>query len=373
VEAFFISQLQFLAQQDFDVTVICSHSDGLQCKLGDNVRYIPIEIPRGISISAMIKATRRLIQHFKNEKYDLVQYSTPNASFCASIASKIAGIKIRNYHLMGFRYLGANGIGRQLLKIIEKISCTLSTSIECVSKSNLELGVKEKIFKRDKATVVWNGSTGGVDLNRFDYNKREEWRKEIRAELGYAEKDFVYGFVGRITKDKGINEILQAFLILDDNSKLFITGDMEGEDTLNVELLRKARENPNIQFHESVIDIERYYAAIDVLLLPSYREGFGNVIIEAGAVGTPAIVSDIPGPTDAIIKDETALVVEAKDVLQLQRAMEKMQAGSYVDMGVKAHKYVSEYFDSNKLNEYILKKKLELLGDLKNEIDTIRS
>lgn len=230
-----------------------------------------------------------------------------------------------------------------------------------MSKSNLKLGIKEKIFPHKKATVVWNGSTGGVDLNRFDFYMREEWRKQIRKENGYQASDFVYGFVGRVTRDKGINELLAAFMRLGNGSKLFVIGDMENKDTLNQDLLNKAMKNPNIKFHESVSDIERYYAALDVLVLPSYREGFGNVVIEAAAVGTPAVISNIPGPIDAIEEEKTAVVVETKSVKSLWNGMKEMYKADNEKMSKKAFELARQKFDSDKLNVEILKRKSKLV------------
>lgn len=361
IESFFIPQLRCLSENGYSVTVVCSDSDSLQMQLGDKVIFHPIDIPRGISFAGSIKAIQELAVFFKSEKFDLIQYSTPNAAFYASIAAKTAGCKIRNYHLMGLRYLGSSGFGRIILKTIEKIACSNSTHIECVSKSNLEMGISERLFPREKATVVWNGSTGGVDLKKFDYSKRQKWRDEIRSELGYSKDDFVYGFVGRITRDKGINELLEAFLSLNDGSKLLLIGRMEGEDTLDKELLKKARANHDVRFHDAVTDIERYYAAIDVLVLPSYREGFGNVVIEAGAVGTPAIVSNIPGPVDTIDEEKTALTVETKNADDLANKMKYIREIDYVTMGHNAAEFAKERFDSEKLCEKILERKKQLL------------
>lgn len=361
IESFFIPQLMYLAANGFDVTVVCSNDSNLQEKLGESIRFYPIDIPRGISVSGSIYALKTLTCFFKKEKFDLIQYSTPNAAFYSSIAAKKAGCKVRNYHLMGLRYLGASGIGRIILKALEKIACYNSTSIECVSKSNMEMGIKEGLFPEEKVTVVWNGSTGGVDLSRFDFSKRQQWRREIRKELGFSGSDFVYGFVGRITKDKGIDELLSAFLELKDNSKLLLVGDIEKDNHLDVELLAKAQQNSNIKFHRFVSDIERYYSAIDVLVLPSYREGFGNVVIEAGAVGTPAIVTDIPGPTDTIDREKTALVVPVKNPNALAESLRKIRERDYVAMGEKAAQFAKENFDSKILNKKILKRKEKLL------------
>lgn len=362
IESFFIPQLQYLAANGFDVTVVCSNDSNLQEKLGESIRFYPIDIPRGISVGGSIYALKALTHFFKKEKFDLIQYSTPNAAFYSSIAAKKADCKVRNYHLMGLRYLGASGMGRTILKVLERIACHNSTSIECVSKSNMEMGIKEGLFPKEKVTVVWNGSTGGVDLSRFDFSKRQQWRMEIRKELGYSSSDFVYGFVGRITKDKGIDELLFAFLELNDNSKLLLVGDIEKDNHLDVELLAKAQQNSNIKFHSFVSDIERYYAAIDVLVLPSYREGFGNVVIEAGAVGTPAIVTDIPGPTDTIDREKTALVVPVKNPNTLAESLMKIRERDYVNMGENAAQFAKKMFDSKVLCQKILERKETLLG-----------
>lgn len=362
IESFFIPQLQYLAANGFDVTVVCSNDSSLQEKLGESIRFYAIDIPRGISVGGSIYALKALTQFFRKEKFDLIQYSTPNAAFYSSIAAKKADCKVRNYHLMGLRYLGASGMGRTVLKALERIVCHNSTSIECVSKSNMEMGIKEGLFPKEKVTVVWNGSTGGVNLSRFNFSKRQQWRIEVRKELGYNDSDFVYGFVGRITKDKGIDELLSAFLELKDNSKLLFVGNIEEDNHLDVELLAKAQGHSNIKFHSFVSAIERYYAAIDVLVLPSYREGFGNVVIEAGAVGTPAIVTDIPGPTDTIDRDKTALVVPVKDSAALAEAMKRIPAMDYITMGHNAAKFAKEMFDSKVLCQKILERKQSLLG-----------
>lgn len=364
IRSFFIPQLQYLADNGYEVSVICSDDGKIRDELGDSIRYIPMEIPRGISVFGSLKAIDTLKKIFNREKFDLIQYSTPNAAFYSSIAARRAECKVRNYHLMGLRYLGASGIGRIILKALERIACHNSTSIECVSKSNMEMGIKEGLFLKEKVTVVWNGSTGGVDLSRFDFSKRQQWRMQIRKELGYSSSDFVYGFVGRITKDKGIDELLSAFLELNDTSKLLLVGDIEEDNHLDVELLAKAQQNSNIKFHSFVSDIERYYAAIDVLVLPSYREGFGNVVIEAGAVGTPAIVTDIPGPTDTIDREKTALVVPTKDSAALAEAMKRIPKMDYITMGQNAAKFAKEMFDSKVLCEKILERKHALLGEV---------
>lgn len=365
IKAFFVPQLEYLSQNGYDVTVICSPDEKLRNKLNDNIHYIPIHIDRGIKPHTLLKSTFSLAKVLRENKFNLVQYSTPNAAFCASIAAKIAGIKIRNYHLMGLRYLGMSGVSRKIFKIIEKLTCKLSTHIECITDSNMNLGIEEKLFKPQKATMVWHGSSGGIDTTRFNYEKRSEWRKEIRDQFLLSENDFVFGFVGRITRDKGINEMLEAFFELDGDAKLLIIGDKEGIGTLNEDLWKRAANSENIIITNFVNDIERYYPAMDMLLLPSYREGFGMVIAEAAAVGTPSIVSNIPGPIDVIKENETAFVAEVKSVESL---CEKMQYSLDNPMLCKSMSqecvtYIDKKFNHAKLNEKILERKDMLLAE----------
>lgn len=126
IESFFIPQLQYLAANGFDVTVVCSNDSNLQEKLGESIRFYPIDIPRGISFGGSIYALKTLTCFFKKEKFDLIQYSTPNAAFYSSIAAKKADCKVRNYHLMGLRYLGASGMERTILKVLERGCCKSS-------------------------------------------------------------------------------------------------------------------------------------------------------------------------------------------------------------------------------------------------------
>lgn len=362
IRAFFIPQLRYLADHGFDVTVVCSDDGRIADELGDSIHFYGVEIPRGISFAGSLRAISQLRAFFLEQAFDLIQYSTPNAALYAAIAAKQAGCPARNYHLMGNRFLGSKGLMRLFLKTMDKIACRLSTSIECVSRSNLEQGAAEGVYPRDKAVVVWNGSSGGVDLKKFDIRRREPWRSALRQSLGYREDDFIFGFVGRITRDKGIHELLEAFFQLGDDSKLFLIGSVEDNGTLDAKLWQKAMDSPGVQFHAPSKEVEQYYAMIDVLVLPSYREGFGNVVIEAAAMGTPAIVSDIPGPIDAVIAGETALVVPPKDVGALAGAMKRMRSCDVRKMGAAAAAFAADSFDSRVLCEKILERKQSLLG-----------
>ncbi len=364
IESFFVPQIKYLAKNGFDVTVVCTPKGDMQGLLGDTVRYVPIDIPRGISFFGSFSAISKMKKFFKKERFDIVQYSTPNAAMYASIASRLTGVKIRNYHIMGFRYLGSSGIGGMLLKAIEMISCKNSTDFECVSPSNRKFGIENGFFTEENSCVVWNGSSGGVDLKKFDVSKRTEYRNEIRSRHGIKNDEFVFGFVGRVTRDKGINEILSAFKKMN-GAKLLMVGDLSEAGTLDSALYSQSKENESIIYTNEVSDVEKYMAAIDVLLFPSYREGFGNVVIEAAAMKTPAIVSDIMGPIDAVLKDESAIVVPPRDEASLADAMSKvMNDIDIAKMGNTAYDFVKSGFDSDIMCQKVLERKNELIKRL---------
>lgn len=353
------------AHTDWELTVICDDDPTLAQELPEGVRYIPVSMKRGIS-PAGIGAMLRMRRIFKTEKFDMVQFSTPNAALYASMASKMAGIKHRRYHLMGFRFLGFSGWKRSLFKTIEKLACKWATDIECVSPSNLKLGVEEGIFPEEKARVLFYGSSAGVDLQKFDIQKRDGWRRELRKQYGYGDDVCVFAFAGRITGDKGINELIEAFRGMENaNARLFLAGRVEDEETLNQQAMEWANSSERVRFCGFVPDLERYYAMMDVLVLPSYREGFGNIIIEAQAMGVPVIVTDIPGPIDAMEPGITGLTVPVKDTGALRAAMETLCAHRETreEMGKKGRVFVEERFDQEKLVRFILEDRKKLLSE----------
>lgn len=365
IKAFFLEQIAYLSKNGYEVTIICDTDEELINVLHPDVRYIPVPMKRGLDPLGAIKAIKRMYQIFKQNKFDIVQYSTPNAALYASIASRLAGVRIRLYHNMGYRYAASKGIKRVIFKILEKITCRLSSDIQPVSFSNLEFGIKEKLFPRNKAKVIWNGSTGGVDLTKFDINKKEEWKLEICSKYSIQSGTFIFGFVGRITRDKGINELLKAYKELSleiKDTKLMLVGNEEDISSLDQGLYNWAKASKDIIFTGTTQEVYKYFATFNVMILPSYREGFGNVVIEAQAMGVPVIVSDIPGPTDAIVKDITGMVVPKQDSTALLRIMTKMiESPNVVEtMGQSAYEYVKSHFDSKELMKQILEDKKRL-------------
>ena len=346
----------------YDITFISNYDEDFKNKLPSYIKYIPIKMKRGISFDGL-RVIKDMFKIFKKEKFDLIQYSTPNASLYASIASRISKVKVRLYCQWGIRYVGFTGIRRKIFKLIEKIICNNSTYIEPDSFGNLSFSFQEKLYNQNKSTVIWNGSANGVDLQKFDISKKEHWRDEIRKKYNLND-DIVIGFIGRLDKDKGINELLRAFKNIEkEDIKLMIVGPEDKISGLDSELYEWARNCKNIVFTGRVNDAERYYSTMDIFVLPSYREGFGSVVVEAEAMGVPVIVTNIPGPTDAMIKDKTGFIVEKANIESLQSALQKMIENSEMreKMSSEAIKFATEKFDSQELHKQILIDRKKLL------------
>ena len=366
LEAFVLKLADYLHEhQDYDVSFICNPNEAFSKALPQYIHFYPVPMERGFSMG-FVKAVRDIKRVFKREKFDLVQYSTPNASFYAALAAKSAKIPVRLYCQWGIAYVGFRGVRRWILKQIEKHVCRCSTWIEPDSHGNLNFSHKEKLYTPEKSSVIWNGSASGVDLKKFDITRKEIWRRRIREKYNISENTYVYGFVGRITGDKGINELLMAFqkiLRQKADSCLMLVGNMEKSESVQESLYNWAKQEPRVLFCGGTDNVEQYLSAMDVYILPSYREGFGSVVIEAESMGVPVIVSDIPGPTNAMLRDKTGLVVPKADVQALLEAMETLGANPELcrTYSTAGRKFVEECFEQEQLFEYIMKDRQRLL------------
>ena len=366
LRAFVLPTLEYLVRNtDWQITVICDDDPTFEAALPQGVRYIPVSMKRGISLGG-IGAMLKMWKIFRQEKFDLVQYSTPNASLYASMAAKLAGVPVRLYCQWGIAYVGFHGLKRKIFKAIEKLVCRFSTQIEPDSFGNLRFSREEGLYGEEKSRVVWNGSASGVDLTKFDISQKNAWRQAIRSRYG-LEDAFVYGFVGRITRDKGINELFAAYQKLcaeKENTYLMLVGGKENEQLLDQALLAWAQEHPRVFFCGQTNEVEKYMSAMDVYILPSYREGFGSAVVEAEAMGVPVIVSDIPGPTDAMVPEQTGLLVKKADVDTLYQAMARIcgDRDLCAALGRQAAGFAAERFDQKQLVRHILEDRKRLLN-----------
>ena len=352
---------------DWEICIMCDPDPTLAEDMPEGIRYIPVAMKRGISICG-IAALNKMTNIFKREKFDLIQYCTPNASFYASIAGKCAKVPVRLYCQWGMVYVSMKGLKRRIFKAIEKSVCSRSTWVEPDSFGNLEFSHQVGLYPKEKGSVVWNGSTGGIDLQKFDLSKKAQWRQEIRQKHGVPQNAVVFGFVGRITRDKGINELYDAFRELRKtcpDAYLMMIGSAENTKSLCADLVKWANQEPHVIFCGSTNIIERYFAALDVHVLPSYREGFGSVIIEAEAMEVPIITTAIPGPLESMSPDVTGLSVPKQDAKALCEAMVRLYKDVSLreSFGKAGRQYVAERFEVQRFYAEMLADRKKLLGD----------
>ncbi|QVJ81878.1 Glycosyltransferase involved in cell wall bisynthesis [Prevotella sp. khp1] len=289
----------------------------------EGVRTIAVPMERHISLSKDFKALLLLIRTFRNEKPTMVHSMTPKAGLLCTLAGKVCRVPVRVHTFTGLVFPTATGLKRKILMATDWLTCACATHIipegEGVKNDLLNNGITQKPLK-----VLGYGNVRGVDLNF--YSRRSEVMK-LAAEI---KKDvFTFVFVGRIVRDKGINELCQAMDKLSKSvqARLILVGIFEDSlDPISDDARGLIENNPAIEFVGSKYGDEllSYYAASDCFVFPSYREGFPNTVIEAGAMGLPSIVTDINGSREIIRQGKNGVVIPSKDADALYKAMMDM-------------------------------------------------
>lgn len=321
MNSFIIPAMRVMKEHGYDVTLVCNMSEEFYKKNSEEFRCINIPMKRGTSLTDLVKMPFVLKKLFKKERFDYVQYATPNASLYASLGAKMAKVPKRVYCQWGIRYVGNEGVMRWLLKFFEKITCMCSTHIRPASWKNLDFAVEEGLYEREKASAIGDGGTIGIDLKQFDISKKGNLKQSVQEQYPQLEGKTVFGFVGRMNRDKGVFELLETFMRLNQKYSdiaLLLIGDMEGELPAH---LMHYKENTNIINTGWTNEVPKYISALDVLVHPSYREGFSMVIQQAMAMEIPVVTTNIPGPSEVIEKDVTGVLAEPRDVDTLYDAM----------------------------------------------------
>ncbi len=352
MDMFMAHSMRYLSENGYDVTLVCNMNEGFSDRHGDFAKCIDLKMSRGVSVKDLFSCTFTLFKLFKKEKFDIVYYATPNASLYASVAATLAGVKHRNYCQWGIRYVAFDGIKRKIFKFVEKLTCAFSKTIRSASPKNMEFAISEKLCKREKISVIGIGGTVGVELDKCESFDKSEARQNRRSEYNIPNDAFVYGFVGRINVDKGLNELISAFKSLSekkDNAYLVLVGDIDEINPIKQENLDFAKQCDRIVLTGNVDSrlIYEYMAAFDVLVHPSYREGFGKVLQEAMGVKIPIITTNIIGPSEVIENNVSGILCNVKDACDLEEKMlllyeyEELRA-QFAEQGYKRAK---TYFD----------------------------
>lgn len=316
--------------QYYDVTAISADKPRLENYGRNNqVATFHVELTREITPFADLQGLYKLYSLFKRERPLIVHTHTPKAGILGMLAAKLAGVPLRLHTVAGMPLMETTGTKRKILEQVEKMTYSCATNIYPNSVGLQEFIIQEGFVAPHKIKVLGQGSSNGIDTTYFDPGQYTlEERKLLKKQLEIPDQDFVYLFVGRLVGDKGINELVTAFLELNNtqpNTSLLLVGPFEQElDPINPTLAREIDQHPKIFPVGFQQDVRPYFSISDVLTFPSYREGFPNVVLQAGAMGLPSIVSDINGCNEIITEGVNGLIVPVKDQEALLKAMEEI-------------------------------------------------
>ena len=368
MDTFVVPFAKVLAENGYEVTYICNMNEEFATRNSGYAKCISLPMRRGFHFFDIFKYTAKLMKIFKKEKFDVVYYATDNASFYSSIAGTFAKIPVRLYAQWGIHYVAATGLSRTIMKFLEKTTCRFSTVIRAQSPKNRQIAIDEKLCKPGKIKVLGLGGTVGVDFAEYEFDKKEEFRQTIRGQYGLTSEDFVFGFVGRITQDKGCVELLTAFKKGDfsDYAKLMLVGMYDGCEGELLELIEWAKTSEKVVFtgHVKSNEVCKYMSAFDVMVHPTYREGFGKVLQEGLAMGLPIITTDVPGPSEVVEEGVSGMLVPSKDADVLCVAMKNLMADKELmgKFSINGRKRAEENFERSKMVGNILADLNEICG-----------
>ena len=296
----------------------------------EGVKVQEVEMTRQITPFKDLKSVWKLYKLFKKEKPAIVHTHTPKAGIVGMLAANLAGVPVRLHTVAGLPLMEAQGLKRFVLDTVEKLTYSFATKVYPNSKGLEEFILSHRFTNKSKVKMIGNGSTNGIDTTFFNPSLyTADTKQELKAQLGIGEKDFVFVFVGRLVSDKGVNELVNAFKGLTSqlvnqstHYKLLLVGPLETElDPLQDQTLNEIESNPTIITTGFQPDVRPYFAISHALAFPSYREGFPNVVMQAGAMGLPSIVTDINGCNEIIEDGKNGLIIPPKDTKALQEKM----------------------------------------------------
>jgi glycosyltransferase involved in cell wall biosynthesis len=348
IKFFLMKQIASLAR-DYDMTIVTNSDDpAFLTGFDANVKVIPVTIERKVSLIRDLVALFSLISIFRREKYDLVHTLSPKAGLLAILASWLVQVPVRIHVFQGEVWVTRTGLWRWFLKALDKWMARCATHLLVVSRSEEAFLVEQGVVPDGRLEMLGSGSICGVDLNRFMPNLAA--RAEVRQQYSIAEGDKVILYVGRLTIDKGLLDLAISFNQLSqeysDIHLLVVGPDEEG---IRKKMQAHCPVGVNrLYFQDYTSTPEFQMAASDILCLPSYREGFGLVLIEAGAVGIPTVGSRIYGISDAVQEDETGLLFRSGDVSDLTKKLRTLLDDPQLarKLGKAGRERVQKSFDS---------------------------
>ena len=357
-------QLKMLNEQ-YEVIAVSSPGKAMEVlREREGVRTIEVPMERHISLVKDFISLLRMIRVFAKERPYMIHSITPKAGMISMLAGWITRVPIRMHTFTGLVFPTATGFKKKLLIAMDRLTCACATHIipegEGVKRDLMTYRITKKPLR-----VIANGNVNGVDLTYF--NRTDEVMKQAAA---YRQEEcFTFCFVGRMVRDKGINELVSAFIRLHQQypqARLLLVGPFEKElDPLLPETEKAIQEHPAIRFVGLQPDVRPFLAASDALVFPSYREGFPNVVLQAGAMGLPSIVTDINGCNEIILPNENGMIIPSKDEETLYQAMENflLHPEEVQRMAEKARPLIASRYDQKIVWNALLKEYKRIIGE----------
>lgn len=351
-------QLKYLSAPYELIAVSGAGKDLDEVREREGVQTKAIDMARGISLFRDIRALWKLYGYFRQVKPDIIHSITPKAGLLSMVAGWMAGVPVRMHTFTGLIFPSKTGVFQKILIIMDRLLCACATSIypegEGVKRDLIRYRITRKPLK-----VIGNGNVNGIDTTYFSRTALdEESLSQLRNTWNIGLDDFVFIFIGRLVKDKGMNELVSAFVRVNQQfpqTKLLLVGDEEPElDPLTIETIETIRNHRNIIPTGFQSDVRPFLAVSNVLVFPSYREGFPNVPMQAGAMGLPCIVTDINGCNEIIQDNVNGVIIPVKDISALVRAMlELLEKEELNRLGKNARQMIIERYKQQRIWELI--------------------